>query len=301
MNHSSFREEITMTERLFTHRGAVLLFLFLFLPGIAVANEIVHKTYRFTASGDKPLSIRLEADAGEIQIRPGDDPEDVVFNCRYEKRRYELEVNFDEDDNELEIYFDIKKWFKDGEDEERSYARLILELPRDVPIEFYCRTKAGETDIELGGVRLLNARLKMLAGEAVLSFSEPNPERMEELMVETKIGELTIEKMGNANFEYAAVDGSIGEMTIDLSADMEPEFDREVDINLGIGQTRIYIPEEEAVRFTVSKFLFFTSMDIPSKFRRRGKYYYSKNYEEARYKLEISISPGLGTLDIRTR
>ncbi len=279
--------------------AGLLLFL---TPALVTGAKVVHKRYTYEASDRKPLVVNIEVDAGEVEIRPGDRSREIYVECRYQERNYEFESDFREEDNELNVYFDVRSWFKQQEESGRkSLARLFVELPRDVLIEFNCRTKAGETDIELGGLRLSYVELKVLAGETVVSFSEPNREKLKDLEITTKIGELNIEKLGNANFEYAAIEGSIGELTVDLSSDIEPAFDREMDINLGIGETRLYIPEDEPVRFSVSKFLFFSSVDVPHEFRRRGRYYFSRTYERAKHKLEISISPGLGTLDIRTR
>ena len=283
-------------------RSWVAACLLLFVPALAHGAKIVHERYTYETSAEQPLVVNIEVDAGEVQIRPGNSDRKLFVECRYVKRSYEFESEYDKDDNEVDIYFDVRSWFRQQEEAGRSSsARLFIELPRNVPIEFHCRTKAGETDIELGGLRLIGLELKVLAGESTVSFSEPNRETLEELEISTKIGELSIEKLGNANFQYAAIDGSIGELSIDLSSDIEPDFDREMDINLGIGETRLYIPEDEPVRISVSKFLFFSSVDIPHEFRRRGHYFYSKTYEEARHKLDISVSPGMGTLEIRLR
>jgi len=266
----------------------------------ALPPDIVKEEFHFSASKRRPLYLRLDIDVGELDIRPSGEPREIYLVARYERRRYELDVEFDEDDNELKVYFDIHKWFK-KEDRGESVARLELELPENVPIEIESRVKAGVTNIELGGIRLRAAELKLLAGETVISFSEPNRDILEEFYIDVKIGELSLEKLGNANFRYAAIDGSIGELSVDFTGELEPEFDREVDLNLSIGETVIYLYEDEPVRFSVSKFLFLTAVDVPPEFRRRGRYYFSRTYEEAKHRMEISISPGLGSLDVRVR
>jgi|Deesub1362B_J571_1020462.scaffolds.fasta_scaffold01029_7 hypothetical protein len=261
---------------------------------------VVEKEYHFTASRDEPLFVRLEVDAGEIEIRPSGEDRDVYLTARYAERRLRLDVEFDDDDNELYVYFDVRKWLDDDRGRD-TVARLVLELPVDVPIEIESRIKAGETDIELGGIFLRRLELKMLAGETIISFSEPNPGIAEEIYIDTKIGELSVKKLGNARFRYAAVDGSIGELSVDLSGDAEIDFDQELDLNLSLGETTLYVPEDSPVRLRVSKFLFFSAVDIPDEFDRHGKYYFLPAYEEADHGLEISVSPGLGSLDVRLK
>ncbi len=293
--------------------STILLFgLVLVLASVAVvaAGEIEHKKYSFTASERSPFKIRLEIDAGKVEIKPGWDEKNIEIDFRYELQRHEVSVDFDEKANELNAYFDIKKWFKDRhhDDEDTDYdennhssARMVVTLPTEVPVELYCKIKAGETDIELGGIHLKNLKLNVLAGETSVRFSQPNQLLMKELLMDSKIGELSVEKLGNANFEYAEINGSIGELSIDLTGDIEQGVDRELDVGLNIGQTRLYLPRDEAICFSVNKFLFFSELDIPSQFTKEGKYYYSDDFNRAKHKTEMSLSPGLGTLDIRMR
>ena len=125
--------------------------------------------------------------------------------------------------------------------------------------------------VELGDLRIVDLTLRVLAGETFMTFSEPNREKIKEMKIESKIGELTAEKLGNANFEYAEIDGNIGELIVDFSADFEPKYDRDVDMSLNIGQTRLYFPRDDAFRFSVSKFLFFSDVEVPRYFYKEGK------------------------------
>jgi hypothetical protein len=267
----------------------------------AMASETKHESFRYTTSTKKPFLLRLEIDAGKVDIRPGADDRDVELDFRYDEKKNEISVDFDEKNNELRVYFDVKRWFKDDDEDDKSNARLTVDLPTDVEIEMYCKTKAGETEIELGDLRIKDFTLRVLAGESFLAFSKPNRERMKEIKIESKIGELTVEKLGNANFEYATIDGNIGELSVDFSGDIEPEYDRDIEMSLNIGQTRLYLPQKDAIRIAVSKFLFLSDVEVPHDFFKEGKFFYSENYHDKKYKTQLSISPGLGTLDVRVR
>ncbi len=278
-----------------------LWILFLLLPSYLIADDIVRKEYSFDVSRRKPLRIRLEIDAGKIEIEPGRYKRKISLNFRFDDDSHDLSVDFDEDDNYLRVYFDVDKWFKDHDDEDGMSARMIVRLPTEVPILIDCKTKASQCDIELGGLKIREFELHVLAGETLVAFSRPNKDKIEELDIDIKFGEVRVEKLGNANFEYANINGAVGALIVDLTSDMDIMNDREVDIDLNIGETRLYLPEDEAIRFSISKFLFFSSLDIPSDFYKSGKYYYSDNYDNSKYKTKLSISPGMGTLDIRTR
>jgi len=278
-----------------------LWMIYLLLPSCLIADDIVRKEYSFDVSRRKPLRIRLEIDAGKIEIEPSRDARKISLNFRFDDDKHELSVDFDEDDNYLRVYFDVDKWFKDHDDEDGLSARMIVKLPTEVPILIDCKTKTSQCDIELGGLKIREFELHVLAGETSVSFSRPNKDKIEELDIDIKLGEIRVEKLGNANFKYANINGAVGALIVDLTSDMDIVNDREIDIDLNIGETRLYLPENEAIRFAISKFLFFSSLDIPSDFYKSGKYYYSDNYDNSKYKTKLSISPGIGTLDIRIR
>ncbi len=47
-----------------------------------------------------------------------------------------------------------------------------------------------------------------------------------------------------------------------------------------------------------SKFLFLSDVEVPRNFRKSGRYYYSRNYDDAKNALSLHLSPGLGELNI---
>ena len=44
----------------------------------------------------------------------------------------------------------------------------------------------------------------------------------------------------------------------------------------------------------------FSSIDYPHKFRKQGKYLYSKSYQQEKESLDLRISTGIGALNFRT-
>ena len=69
--------------------------------------------------------------------------------------------------------------------------------------------------------------------------------------------------------------------------------------HLDIGETQLKLPEELGVKMSVSKFLFLTEVQIPTEFEKDGRYYYSRNYQNARCTCELRISQGIGALSFR--
>jgi hypothetical protein len=194
----------------------------------------------------------------------------------------------------LDITFDKRGW---GGHDAKETADVLIELPADVSIDVRARIKAGEIDVDFGGLSLKALDFTTWAGEVVIDFSEPNKIPLEDLSIDTKIGETDIVRLGNARFRRADVNGGIGEMKIDLDGALLPES--KADIDLDIGETQISLPRSTGVKLNVSKFLFLSDVQVPYDFRQSGRYYYSENYDRAQQILDLNISPGLGELRIR--
>ena len=85
-------------------------------------------------------------------------------------------------------------------------------------------------------------------------------------------------------------------MRVDFKGDLLPEATAEIDLD--IGETNLYLSDDVGVKLTVSKFLFLSHFELPYRFKKSGKYYYTNNYQEAKHALNLKVSPGLGELHI---
>ncbi|MCD6166808.1 hypothetical protein B5M50_01350 [candidate division KSB1 bacterium 4484_219] len=272
------------------------------LPTMIYAGEIKHKRFVYEVKKNKqPLEIKLNIDVGEIVLKPTTESRKLTLDFTYSVDRFEVESNFNAERNRLQVYFDMKDWFKGNTDGDGNEGRAEIQLPTDVEIELRSRVKAGEIHYELGGLRLRYFYFKVWAGEVTVRFEKCNPVKLEDMEFDVKIGEVRLEKLGNARFQEAVINGGIGEMWVDLTGDCVPEFLQRVDLDLDIGETKLILPRDRAIKLQVSKFLFMSEIVIPDEFYHHGKYYYSPSYEKSENPLNLKLSPGLGSLDIRLR
>jgi len=120
---------------------------------------------------------------------------------------------------------------------------------------------------------------------------------MSVLKINTKVGETEIIRLGNARFKEAEINGGIGEMRVDFRGKILNEA--LADVDLDIGEATIYLPDDDVgVKLSVSKFLFLSDVEISRNFRKSGRHYYSRNYDDAKNALTLRVSPGLGELNI---
>lgn len=248
---------------------------------------------KYEINSDKVLHVNIDIDAAKVKIRKFSRSKEVQLSIYFTEDEFKIYDDYDRKRSRLDIEFDIKGWMNNHNKD--LEAEFLLELPSDVEIDLVAKIKAGEIEIDLGGLSLVGLDLTTWAGEVQVEFSEPNQREMDYLRINTKVGETKIIKLGNARFKEAEINGGIGEMRVDFRGRMLNEA--LADVDLDIGETTIYLPDDDVgVKLFVSKFLFFSDVEVPRNFRKSGRYYYSRNYDDAKNALSLRVSPGLGEL-----
>lgn len=269
----------------------------IFVPATAPASEErkIEKTY--TVNLDERLLISMNIDAAVVSVKQNDQPDQVAISIRYDVEFDDYEIDFDARDNELFITLDRDKWYRSMDSHRAS--KLTLLLHTKAIIELDSKIKAGESEFDLGSLKLKEFRLRNFAGEVKVDFAQPNQIEMKLLDIDVKVGETTLNRLGNARFQYANINGGIGEMVIDFAGTGLKSSKAEIDLD--IGETTIFLPEGLGVRFESSDFGFLTQSNLDSKFSRKGRFHYSDNFDHASQSLELSISSGIGELRVLYR
>ncbi len=249
-----------------------------------------HLQKSFALSGEGVYEISLDMDAGRLIVLPCDGRE-VRASIDHSDGDYHVDADFDKNRRFLRLEFDLHNWSGDSEDVD---AEVRVELPLEAKLRLKAQVKAGEIDIDLGGLALKNLALSIWAGKVRLDFSKPNQLEMEYAEINTRIGKTDIRRLGNARFKYVKIDGGIGELDVDFTGLLLAEARAELDLD--IGETSIRLPRDAGVRLKVAKFMFLTNFEPPSGYLKRGPHFYSKDYDGADRTVALNISPGLGEL-----
>ena len=243
------------------------------------------------------LIVYIEIDAGEITVTKNPNQGEISLSGRINEKYDELDYGYDKRHNEFSLTLDRKKWFKSVTDDNSS--KLEIELPDDAIIEFSSKVKAGAAEFKLGGLSLKNLELRNFAGEVHVDFRQPNKIEMNSLDINVKIGETRIKRLGNARFTNANINSGIGELYVDMSG--EGTKSMEVEIDLDIGSTTILLPRNYGIKLKSSTMGFLTDTTLDSEFEKKGRYYYSNNYNSASKTMYAKIHSGIGELRIDLR
>ena len=269
---------------------------------IAYENyEIIEKEFQIE---NNYFEININVDLSKLIVSKGEKSDVCYMYVRYRKEKSDTDIYFDEQKSRLNICIDNKIFDNDdhdysNDDNSSNVAKIVLQLPSEPQIDIKARVKAGEISFHLGDIALRTFELRNWAGEVNIDFDQPNRTALEYFDLNCKIGELKIRNFGNALCKEAYINGGIGEMSIDFRGDRRTATKAEIDLDLG--NTSIIIPEDVNTKMKVAKFLFLSDIEYPDWFKKRGKYYYSRDYVETDDALYLDISTGIGELEIKVR
>ena len=256
------------------------------------STEEFRKSYKMRT--DEDVRIRLDVDAGEVRLLRGNSDDEIRVTLLYSKKQFTHILSHDQRNNELDVTFDKKAWFE--HDSDHVKAKIEMELPTEAKLRIMSRIKAGEIDMQLGGMNIVEFSLRTWAGEVNVDFDEPNKTEMRYLEINTKVGESSLRNLGNARFLNADINGGIGEMTIDFRGAMVKDATAEVDLD--IGETRIILPDKSGTKLSVSKFPFLSQVNVPYRMEKEGRFYYTADYRNAGQTFDLRLNSGIGELRI---
>ncbi len=85
----------------------------------------------------------------------------------------------------------------------------------------------------------------------------------------------------------------VGDMVLVIASEEEYK----ADISQGIGSIVIELPEDAGIRLEVSRAI--SDLVVPFDFEKSDDYYFSPNYDEAEYQLDVEISQGIGSIVVQ--
>lgn len=205
------------------------------------------------APGEVPLPrgrarVELHLEEGEFEVRPGRPGEGVRVEGTYDPGLYEFvhEVTGDEDDPVVRISlrprYSMLRRLLTLEDMDEFENRLTVYLPPDLDLSLTCDISKGTSDLDLTGLALSALDLDLSMGEHDLRLDEPNPIAMEDLQVHLSMGEFSARQLGNARFRNARIEGSMGEMRVDLTGAYVQ--DAEVRAGFTMGEASLRLPSD---------------------------------------------------------
>lgn len=264
---------------------AVAALLALAAPAAIAAQDWRSVSYFRQASGEDVLRVDVEYGAGRLHIRPA--PEGTLYraNLRYDAAAFRPVSSYR--DGHLRIGIDGGKM----SGRNLKAGNLELSLGPRVPLDLTLKFGAAEAELELGGLRIREARISTGASQTKLTFSRPNPELCSSLVLEVGAAQFSAVGLANLNTEQLRLSGGVGEVTLDFTG--EWRRDLAADIEMGLGALTLRVPRGIGVR--VQKGGLLAGFDSEGLIKR-GNAYFSEDWEDADHRLTVNVDAALGSI-----
>jgi len=248
----------------------VILFLLLAitLSGCGINVELPFKTETKTGPTvtesiqvpvpdlNSPLDVNLSFGAGKMTLLPNPGPDLLSGTVTYNVADFKPEITVD----------DTGVTLKQGNLKINSIPTITGSIKNEWnvaitnhPIELTIKAGAYSGEFEFGGLALTDLHITDGASNVELKFSTPNTSRMNAFRYETGASNITMEKLGNANFQTMIFQSGAGNYSLDFSGVYQ--HDASVFIETGLSRLIISVPEgvQAEVNFEGSLSKIFTS------------------------------------------
>ena len=160
------------------------------------------------------------------------------------------------------------------------------------PMELEIEAGAYKGEMDLSGLHLLNLRVSDGASDSQLTFSEPNPEKMDTFTYMTGASAVKLSGLGYANFEQMNFKGGVGDYKLDFAGDLQR--DAEVNIDAGMSTLRLSIPEGTKAVIEISAGM--KNVKTEGTWTAHEDTYLTTGTSD--YTLTIKVNIGLGSLTL---
>ena len=260
-----------------------------FKTGSTTTEEI---SVPYPASAQGPVKLNVEFGAGELNIQPGTGAELVAGTAKYNV--VELKPEVKTAGNEVTVSTGDMEFSGIPDFRGDKYVNeWNLELG-SAPLDLVIKAGAYQGRLVLGGLSLTSLKVADGAADVKIRFSEPNLVEMDTLRYDTGASSVELEGLANANFDQMIFKGGAGSFVLDFSGELMR--DATVNVDAGLSNVKIIVPEGVSARVLVDRGL--ANVDISGDWEKSGDDY-ELTGEGPR--LTINVNIGAGNLELRTR
>ncbi|MEM6704515.1 MAG: hypothetical protein AAF690_17485 [Acidobacteriota bacterium] len=206
-------------------------------------------------------TLELDLSAGSFTLVPVEADEELEVIADYDKARYRLTEEFEQaegGDWTYRVKFSARRSVMFGAGPE---SRVEIRVPKGHPLSILGEIKMGQAEMDFGGLALKAVDLQTGMGEFEFDISEPTPVPAERFRVSGRMGQLTVDSLGNASPEAAELRFRMGEVSVDLEGSWRN--DSQISIRCSMGECGARVPEDVFVDVDASAAMGGRSVRLP--------------------------------------
>jgi hypothetical protein len=266
------------------------------MASISSARDMKTDSRTIAAEGAKRLDITCKFGAGKLTVRPVSTSDAARIDAEYDANRIDLNVDYRVrgETGKLDIESEHH-----GSSVNTDDNVLTLDLSDKFPTDLSLKLGAAKGDLDLGGIPLTRLDLDIGAASGVISFSKPNPERLEDMSISIGASSADLRGLGNANFERLKCNVGAASSNLDFRGEYNGES--EIILKVGVASADVILPTGVAIRVESSGSHFFSSVDIHGGDLDEidDDIWESPGYRTAKDRILLRIEVGMGSVDLR--
>lgn len=281
-----------MSSRTTTFARAAALLLVVSAPLAAQTMRSTTVTRQRHGIGD--LNARIEFAAGTLTLRAARGSALYGMSLQYDADRYSPVSRFDPSSKGLVL--GVQNVGNSGlrvSSKRHLQQNAVIELSPEVNLSLDLSFGAVEAGVDLGGLRLTDARIRTAASQTSVRFSQPNRAVCSSLELNAGAAKFEAVALGNSGCQEIRFDGGIGEVTLDLTGQWVA--DSRLVANVAVGGLTLRLPRQLGVELVVDRFL---ASFNPVGFTRKGSSYFSEGYDGRERHLRIEIKTTVGDINV---
>ncbi len=189
--------------------------------------------------GQPPTDVTLSFGAGTLNILPNPGQDFIAGTATYNVQDFKPEIVSEAGIIKIKQgNFKLNAVPKINQRIKNEWSLAFSNNPMDLTI----RSGGYTGKFEFGGLGLTELYISDGASNVDLSFSTPNPEDMHALRYKTGASNITLDKLGNANFQTMIFESGAGNYHLDFSGMLRK--DASIFIETGLSRMVITVPSD---------------------------------------------------------
>jgi len=275
-------------------RSALVLLALALAAPAAAAQSMRSMSVSRQQHGETRLRAAIAFGAGEVSVQPA--PEGTLYaaNLTWDAARFVPRTRYDAAAAHLTVALEPVGGGGVRVASTRQLAqRAVIALSAAAELDLDATVGAADADLELGGLRLAELRIRTDATRATVRFSRPNPGACSRAEFRSGAAELQVVHLGDAGCRAVRVEGGVGTVTLDLRGAWPAEA--ELDVRVTLGSVRLRVPPDLGVRLTLERF---AASFQPAGFTREGDGWVTDGCATAARKLDLRVAATVGGVQI---
>ena len=266
---------------------------------IVIAPSLAAQTMRSTTvtrqrHNLRDLNARIDFAAGTLTLRASRGSALYSMNLQYDADRYSPVSRFDPASNRLVM--GVQNVGTSGlrvSSKRHLQQNAVVELSPEVNLSLDLSFGAVEAGVDLGGLKLTDARIRTAASQTSVRFSQPNRAVCSSLELNAGAAKFEAIALGNSGCQEIRFDGGMGEVTLDLTGQWVA--DARLVAQVAVGGITLRLPRQLGVELVVDRFL---ASFNPAGFTRKGASYFSEGYDSRERHLRIELKTTVGDINV---